>query len=124
MLVDEQKVFGPNLSFGDVKRANEELEQFVKTFIKHLEKLEGKDSGLRVFCRVDVGIFIKTPNTVSYFVNEVERGVTTSLWVTDGPHSVGVVGMSMVGPLKHWISIQKARLGLGAYHTTGQCEDQ
>lgn len=118
MPVDGPSVFNPVRSFGDTKRAKEELKCFVRTFLKHLEKLEGKNSSLRVFCRVDVGIFIKAPNTVSYFVNDVERGITTSLWAADGPWAAGVVGMSIVEPLKRWIAMEKTRLGATACDRT------
>ena len=109
--VNESNVFGPIQSFEDANKTNGEILEFVKTFLKYLAKPEGQNSTLHVFCRVDVGVFIEKPNVVSYFVNEVERGITTSLWVADGPHTVGMVGASIVGPLKRWIAMEKARLG-------------
>jgi hypothetical protein len=75
---------------------------------------DGPNTSLRVFCRVDVGIFIDPAGKVSYFVNEVERGITTSLWVSDGQHTVGQVGETIVRPLKRWIATEKGRVGIGA----------
>ena len=88
-----------------------ELRGFVTKFLKELRAEDGKNSSLGVFCRVDVGIYTSQPDTVSYFVNEVERGITTSMWVIDGNHTAGVVGMDMVSPLKRWIAEEKTRVG-------------
>lgn len=107
----ESDVFPTNQRAQDVKQAENELNDFVTKFLKCLVKAEGeRNSSLQVFCRIDVGIFAKAPNTVSYFVNEVERGITTSLWVTDGNHTAGMVGMTIVQPLKKWIAAEKVRI--------------
>ena len=93
------------------------MQRFVRVFLKHLADKDGPNSSLQVFCRVDVGIFVKSPNVVSYFVNEVERGITTSLWVGDGSRAAGIVGTGVVPPLKRWIAAEKIRLDVRKYHT-------
>ena len=113
-VIDDVLVFKYNQSAKDAKRAIDELKQFVKTFLRELKKIDGQNSSLEVFCRVDVGIFVGEGDAVSYFVNEVERGITTSLWVSDGPYTAGISGMSMVGALKRWVSAEKSRLDTGA----------
>lgn len=115
--IDQSKVCPSNQNWTDINQAKEELAQFVKKFLKHLMKQDGQNSSLRVFCRVDVSIFIKSPNVVSYFVNEVERGITTSLWVGEGLHTAGIVGMGIVRPLKEWLAAEKIRLGAKRVHT-------
>lgn len=115
--VGESNVFHSDQDCREAKRAEEELAGFVKTFLRHLKDMDGPNTSLQVFCRVDVGIFIKGSGVVSYFVNEVERGITTSLWVVDGPHTSGVVGMSIVDPLRRWILSEKVRLDVRACRT-------
>ena len=115
--VDADSVFPSNQAWDEIGRAQEELQRFVRVFLKHLADKDGPNSSLRVFCRVDVGIFIKSPSVVSYFVNGVERGATTSLWVGEGSHAAGIVGMGVVPPLKRWIAAEKIRLGVRKYHT-------
>lgn len=104
-------MFPNNKAFKDSKRANSEREGFVRGFLRHLMDLDGPNSSLRVFCRVDIGIFVDRAQEASYFVNEVERGITTSLWANSGTDVVGRVGASMVEPLKRWIAAEKLRVG-------------
>jgi len=70
------------------------------------------NTSLRVLCRVDVGVFVDPGGKASYLVNEVERGVTTSLFVGDGQHTVGQVGMDVARSLKPWIAMEKCRVGV------------
>ena len=114
-VIDEPVVFGCNQSVDDAKKALGDLEQFVKHFLKHLKARDGPNSSLQVFCRVDVGILARAPDTASYFINEVERGITTSLWVTDGPYTAGMSGMSIVASLKRWVAAEKHRLRENSY---------
>ena len=59
---------------------------------------------------MDVGILCKPPNKASYFVNEVEGGITTSLRVEGVSHTAGTVGMNIAPALKHCIAREKTRL--------------
>ena len=81
-------------------------------FLNHLAALDGPNSSLLVFCRVDLSIFVDEHNKVSWFVNEVERGSTTCLWGQLGPSVVGRVGSDMAWPLANWILKEKERLGI------------
>ena len=72
-------MFPSNQHTSDTKQTQDEVEQFVKLFLKQLKIQDGPNSSLQVFCRVDVGILSKPQKKASYFVNEVERGITTSL---------------------------------------------
>lgn len=67
------------------------------------------NGGLDVFCRVDVGVYVKS-GTVSYFVNEVERGISTCLWAKSGTAAAGPVGTTMIEPLKRWIAAENERI--------------
>jgi len=73
---------------------------------------DGRNSSLRVFCRVDMGIFVDPEGKASYFINEVERGIATSLFVGDGQYTVGQVGMDVARSLKPWITSEKGRVGI------------
>jgi hypothetical protein len=88
------------------------VKEFVMRFLELLIERDLENGGLDVFCRVDVGVYQGGPDmhTVSFFVNEVERGITTSFWARDGAQSAGIVGSTMVEPLKRWIAKEKVRL--------------
>lgn len=105
--LSEGTVFNPNQSAADLKKARDELHEFVRKFFRALKAVDGPNSCLQVFCRIDVAI---TADASSYFINEVERGITTSLWVHDGDHAAGLVGMSIVQPLKRWVVAEKQRI--------------
>ena len=72
-------------SFQERKQGKDEFETFVKKTYRALAVTEGNVFGgttsIRVFCRMDIGLMVD-PQThkLSYFVNEVERTLTTSLW--------------------------------------------
>lgn len=83
-------------------------------FLHHLMALDGLNTSLHVFCRIDVSIFVSKDRKVSLFVNEVERGITTCLWNSPNSGSVaaGRVGTDMAWPLACWILEQKKILGI------------
>jgi hypothetical protein len=112
LTLDENSVFYANQSREGVLGARDELERFVRDFVKHLIQKDVANGGLDVFCRVDIGIYQKSPDVVSYFVNEVERGIAASLWVRGGTQLAGLVGSTLVKPLKRWIVAEKKRLGI------------
>lgn len=107
--LDEKLVFPPNRTAQEVDEAKTEVKNFVKLFLEHLIERDLENGGLDVFCRVDVGIYESGPDMVSFFVNEVERGITTSFWGRDGAHAVGIVRSTLVEPLKCWIAKEKAK---------------
>jgi hypothetical protein len=64
--------------------AKEEFYEFIGKTHKALVISEAKEMGsptsIAVFCRIDVSIILDEGGKASYFVNEVERTSTTSLW--------------------------------------------
>ena len=78
-------------------------------FINRLAALDGLNSSLLVFCRVDLSIFVDEGNKVSWFVNEVERGATTCLWGEQGSSLIGRIGADLAWPLTTWILAEKER---------------
>ncbi|KAG9311951.1 hypothetical protein JVU11DRAFT_7214 [Chiua virens] len=75
-------------------QAAEAFYTFVKDTWAELVRMEKAEGGtlvsLSVFCRFDIGFIVRN-NQPSYFVNEVERSLTTSLWIQampEGHHSV------------------------------------
>lgn len=43
---------------------------------------DGSSSTLKVFCRMDVSLMVSGSGKLGYFVNEVERTNTASLWMS------------------------------------------
>ena len=111
-MLDQDTMFDSNMGSAERGLAKRRLKEFVMEFLAHPQELNGKNSTLGVFCRVDVGIFANKNRRVSIFVNEVERGITTCLWVIDGTGSeAGLVGTDMAYPLAKWITEEQLRIG-------------
>lgn len=106
----EQNSFNMNRGTMEMEVARTKVNEFVQDFLSRLVALEGEISSLSVFCRVDMSIFVGPDRRVSYFVNEVERGITTCLWVSDGPGVAGHIGADLAWPLAVWINAKKVRL--------------
>ena len=79
-------------------------------FVKRPADLDGPNSNLLVFCRVDLSVYVDDRKRVSFFVNEGERGSTTCLWGQPGPSLVGRVGSDMAWPLGNWIFEERRRM--------------
>ena len=66
------------------QKAESQFREFVKKTYDGLYKIEtmrlGGRSSICVFCRLDIGILMDENHSAYYFVNEVERTPTTSLW--------------------------------------------
>ncbi|KAF9230259.1 hypothetical protein BU15DRAFT_69346 [Melanogaster broomeanus] len=62
-----------------------ELQQVVDETYRELVRQEsnptGAKSSLAIFCRIDVGLIFDADGNPSYFVNEVERTPTMSMWL-------------------------------------------
>ena len=84
-LLEEVNVCNPNEGSRTVRdEAEEEFRTFVTQTYEELYMIEsrtmsGKPS-ICLFCRLDIGLLIGDDDRVHYFVNEVERTQTTSLW--------------------------------------------
>lgn len=95
-------------SHADHQKAKEEFERFALNTWRGLVTMEkalviGTPS-TALFCRLDIGIMIQGTR-VEYFVNEIERSLTTSLWMTgmdDGHH--GVLADTLGLGLHRWIT--------------------
>ena len=90
------------------------LQEFIEQFLKHLAALDGENSSLLVFCRVDMSVYIDEEKRVSFYINEVERGITTCLWVGSGASAAGHVGSDIAWPLACWIAEEAFRLQLSS----------
>lgn len=108
----EDNAFGANLGTAEKELARKKINEFVVDFLKRLVSRDGENSSLVVFCRVDVSIFVDENKKVSFFVNEVERGITTCLFGSTGSSMVGVVGSDLAWPFARWMSEEGKRLGL------------
>ena len=79
-------------------RAKTEFMDFVVKTYRELYKLESRQicgkSSISVFCRFDIGL-IQDGRNVHYFVNEVERTQTASLWTN--PLKTGSAPICRIG---------------------------
>lgn len=76
----------------DRERAKQEFQSFALETWKELVQHDKRQSGNAIpctalFCRIDIGVMVEGGNT-SYFVNEVERSLTTSLWIDGMPEGL------------------------------------
>ena len=56
-----------------------------------------------LFCRLDIGVMLRN-GAISYFVNEVERSMTTSLWMSGMPDAQhGILADTFGLNLHRWI---------------------
>ena len=78
--------------------AQGEFMDFVMKTYGELYRLESRQlcgkSSISVFCRFDIGI-IQNGHNIQYFVNEVERTQTVSLWTN--PLNLGAAVRSRIG---------------------------
>lgn len=90
------------------KLAKREFEDFVIETWKHLVCMEkgglGATPCTALFCRIDVGVMLRD-QTPYYFVNEVERSLTTSLWMGGMPLGLhGVLADTFGSGLHRWLT--------------------
>ena len=95
------------------QHAEQEFQEFVKQTYEGLCDAELKmlsaKSSIVVFVRFDIGLVVsKGDGRVHYFVNEVERTQTTSLWSNRAharsPKSpMGILGCTLSGTLYEWL---------------------
>jgi len=100
---------------GDLKtrlEAKNEFKQFAMKTYKELYEIESKllmaTSSICVFCRLDIGLITKD-GQVNYFVNEVERTQTASLWSNSAKagskrSKVGLFGSTFSESFYKWLS--------------------
>jgi len=78
--------------------AQAEFMNFVMKTYRELYRLESRQlcakSSISIFCRFDIGI-IRNGHDIQYFVNEVERTQTASLWTN--PLNLGAASRSRIG---------------------------
>jgi hypothetical protein len=85
MLNGAVSVLNPNQGSRDIRNESEmEFRNFVMETYEEMYAIEarvlsGKPS-ICLFCRLDIGLIVGEDGSVNYFVNEVERTQTTSLW--------------------------------------------
>jgi hypothetical protein len=106
--LDSTSVLYTNADVSVTERAvaNQEFETFVMDTFKLLTNLERKVMGgwstLEVFCRLDIGLFLKGDGSLGYFVNEVERTLTTGLWTRNLDVDFDMFAAEFAKALAHW----------------------
>jgi hypothetical protein len=91
------------------KQAKKEFCDFVMATFNELYRIEsrciGGKSTISVVCRMDIGVVVE-PKTkkVGYFVNEVERTATTSLWANGGSLPIGTFGTTLAKEFYAWLA--------------------
>lgn len=78
-----------------------------------LEKADaGGSVSISIFCRLDIGLNYQE-GKLSYFVNEVERSLTTSLWISAMPEGYhGILADTFADTFHEWLSCLKNPLHL------------
>lgn len=109
-MLTEANTFDSNLGTDGKGLTRARYRGFVAEFLKRLISSDGSNSSLRVFCRVDVSIFVDKDRKLWFFVNEVERGLTTCLFSTLGTSGIGQVGTDLAWVLAGWIDEERKRL--------------
>lgn len=94
--------------------AEAEFRSFVLDTYNELYQIEARVLGgipsIGIFCRLDIGLIISADNEVHYFVNEVERVQTTSLWSNKQPKEkssqarIGILGETFAEAFYSWLS--------------------
>jgi hypothetical protein len=99
-------------SLEDRESARAEFMRFASTIYEDLYRIESRilsaRSALSIFCRIDIGLIVNTSNgKLNYFVNEVERTATASLWSDRGDghggNPIGTVGTTFAASLYRWL---------------------
>lgn len=89
-------------------RGRAEFHGFVTRTWENLVLRESREYGskpsISVFCRMDIGLRIEHGHNPEYFVNEVERTPTTSLWLTcNHTDTLGTLADTFAMVFKQWV---------------------
>ena len=91
--------------------AKKEFFDFVQTTYKALVWLEAlplsAKTSICIFCRMDIGVMRGEDGRAHYFVNEVERTPTASLWSNKSIGGIGILGATFGTVLHRWITVLK-----------------
>jgi hypothetical protein len=94
--------------------AETEFKTFVLDTFNELYQIEARVLGgvpsIGIFCRFDIGLIVNAERQVHYFVNEVERVQTTSLWSNkqskekSSQARIGILGETFAEAFYSWLS--------------------
>jgi hypothetical protein len=94
--------------------ARAEFIKFVMDTYRELYRIESRVLGgkpsMALFCRFDVGIIAGNDQNIHYFVNEVERAQTTSMWsnrscaFSSAQVPFGTLATTFAGVFYDWLS--------------------
>jgi hypothetical protein len=79
--------------------------QNLSLLIESEERRLTTPSSLRVFARLDIGIWRNPGGSLNYFVNEVERGPSTSLWSREHSWIPARIGPAFGKSLRAWLAL-------------------
>jgi hypothetical protein len=89
----------------EVKDGKNKLYKFVLDTLAQLIQLEeqqmGSKTGLRMFCRLDIGVFQHEEKGYVYWVNEVHRTSNSTLFSSANPASWQILGTSFAAAIHH-----------------------
>ena len=107
-----------NPAFGSMetrRRGEQQFHQFVMDTYDELCKIESKQllakSSIGIFVRFDIALIVdRGTSRVTYFVNEVERTQTTTLWsnrlkANSSTAPTGILGYTLAETLYKWLCI-------------------
>ena len=98
---------------GSVSRrqnGRDQFYEFVNTTFQALVQRESRiiqaKTSLALFCRMDIGILENGDGSIHYFVNEIERTPTTSLWSHDAKKTgvkIGILADTFAEAMNVWL---------------------
>lgn len=91
------------------EKGKSEFLKFVKNTFDGLYMAETRSlsakSSIGIFCRMDVGIMRdRETKKMNYFVNEIERTLTCTLWVEQGHMAIGTFGTTFAKHFYTWLT--------------------
>ena len=99
--------------------ARREFEDFVMEVFKRLCSMESSFTGipstLNVFCHIDVSLIFDENRKANYFVNEVERTNTASLWTSLRKQSNMTMTNDFQSALYGWVQSTRSQKFVSAY---------
>lgn len=106
----------PEGTIEEKRRADEELHNFARKTLKALVKFEtmkyNVTPSIALFCRMDIALTCEEDGELHYFVNEVERTGTVSLWSggSTGRRCAGLVAAEFSTRFPGWLDAQMRRV--------------
>lgn len=99
----------PNQTRQESDRAKDEFLGFASATLNALIQAEERElrskSGLRLFCRLDVGLLEYEPHTFHYWACELDRTQNASLWACGVTHKATSMASTFSASISDWLAV-------------------